>query len=100
MSEDLRRIAWLRLQWRSYCRLLWGATASVWLLCATGVVLLGSDRFIVRAALGFMMLVSTAYTVRLLFHARRQARDLERRAVEVRSQLLQERQASPVHPGR
>lgn len=99
MSEDLRRIAWLRSQWRIYCRLLWGTMGAVWLVGSAGVVLVPNERIAVRVALGIMLLVSTAYGCRLFLQAMRESRRLERLATEARLRL-QEKQASVSQAGR
>ena len=98
---DLRQIAWMRLQWKRFRRLLWGATGAIWLVCCGGVLLAGDDQLLVRAALLLMLVASTACSIRLLLTARRETKALERRAIEMRAALVQEKKAKmrPPHPG-
>jgi len=97
---DLRQIAWMRLQWKHFRRLLWGATGAVWLVCGSGILLTGEDQLLVRAALLLMFAASTACSIRLLLTVRRETKALERRAIEIRAALVREKQAKthPPHP--
>ena len=97
---DLRQIAWMRLQWKRFRHLLWGATGAVWLVCCSGIILAEEDQLLVRAALLLMLVASTVCSIRLLFTIRRETKALERRAIELRVALMREKQAKmrPSHP--
>jgi hypothetical protein len=80
---DLRQINWMRQQWRSFRRLLFGAIGVIWLFCSVGIIW-PHEQFWVRMSLLFMLLVSTLYALRLLWVTFRSLRDLDRRAAEIR----------------
>jgi len=94
---DLRQIAWMRLQWKRFRRLLWGALGAVWLVCCSGILLAGEEQLLVRAALLVMLVASTVCSVVLFLIARRETKALERQALEIRAEMTRERQAK-MHP--
>lgn len=95
---DLRQLAWMRLQWKRFRRLLWGATGAVWLVCCSGILLAGEDQLLVRAALLLMLVASTACSIRLLLTIRRETKALDRRAIEIRTALVREKQVKTRPP--
>jgi len=81
-------------QWKRFRRLIWGATGAtgaVWLLCSSGILLLGEENFLVRMALLAMFALSTFAAIYLLLVARRESKKLERLAIETRARLQEEK---------
>ena len=93
VALDLHQIAWMRLQWKRFRRLLWGATGGVWVLCGSGILLAGEEDFLVRIALLAMLITSTGLSLYLFWSARRETKELERKAIEIRAVMTQEKQA-------
>jgi bacteriorhodopsin len=89
--NDLRQITWMSSQWKRFRRLIWGATSAVWLLCSSGILLLGEEDFLVRMALLAMFALSTFAAIYLLLVARRESKKLERLAIETRARLQEEK---------
>lgn len=89
--NDLRQITWMSSQWKRFRRLIWGATGAVWLLCSSGILLLGEEDFLVRMALLAMFALSTFAAIYLLLVARRESKKLERLAIETRARLQEEK---------
>lgn len=94
---DLRDLAWMRAQWKRFRRVLSGATGVVWLMCCTGIILMGGEEetqwFWARMALLFMLASSTAVSVWLFFTAWREMRRLHDLAASIRiEQMEAERQ--------
>lgn len=90
---NLRDIAWMRVQWKRFRRVLGGATGVVWLLCCTGIILMGGEEeiqwFWARMALLFMLASSTAVSLWLFFTAWREMRRLKDLAAEIRIEDMQ-----------
>ena len=93
---DLRDVAWMRVQWRVFRRILLGATAVVWLLCSSGIVLLRDDEqfqwFYVRMALLAMLVASTLVSLWLFGAAWRELRHLKQVGTEIRLAQLRAEQ--------
>ena len=89
---DLRQIAWMRLQWKRFRRLLLGATGAVWVLCSSGILLAGEEEFLVRIALLAMLVTATGLSLRYFWSAHREIKELERKTIEIRAALIQEKQ--------
>ena len=85
----LRDIAWMRLQWKRFKRLLGGATGLVWLLFSSGVLFLpeeedGETWFWARISLLVCLVLSTIVSVWLFFAARREIKRLEGVSADMR----------------
>ena len=89
---DLRDVAWMRVQWRIFRRILLGATGVVWLLCSSGIVLLRDDEqyqwFYVRMALLVMLAASTVVSLWLFVVAWRELRHLKHVGTEIQLEQL------------
>jgi len=102
---DLRDVAWMRVQWKVFRRILLAATGVVWLLCSSGIILLKDDEqfqwFYARMALLLMLVVSTGVSLWLFVVAWRELRHLRRVARELRLTQLraeqEERRSSHRH---
>ena len=73
---ELHDIAWMRLQWKRFKRLLGGATGMVWLLFSSGVLFLpeeeeGETWFWARISLLVCLFISTVVSLWLYIAARR-----------------------------
>lgn len=71
---ELHDIAWMRLQWKSFKRLLGGATGMVWLLFSSGVPFLpeeeeGETSFWLRISLLVYLFISTVISLWLYIAA-------------------------------
>ena len=88
---DLRQINWMSGQWKRFRRLVWGATGAVWLLCSSGILLLGEEDFLVRMALLAMFLLSTPAAAYLIIVSRRESKTLDRLAIEMRARQHEEK---------
>lgn len=77
----------MRLQWQRFSHLLWGTIGAVWLLCSSGLLLAGEERWQVRLALAFMLIAVTAVGLRFWLIVRRELKVLERQGVEIRAAM-------------
>ena len=64
-----------------------GCSGAAWLLCCAGIILIGHDRFPVLVALVFLFFVVTAVFINLMFVARREGKNLERKAIAIRAEM-------------
>lgn len=89
---DLRDVAWMRVQWKVFRRILFGATGFVWLLCSSGIILLKDDEqfqwFYARMSLLLMLVVSTGVSLWLFAVAWRELRHLKKMATELQLEQL------------
>jgi len=102
---ELRDIAWMRVQWKRFQRVLGGATGVVWLMCCSGIILMGNQEevqwFWARMSLLFMLASSTAVSLWLFYTAWREMRRLKALAADLRvAQLQAEREKKKRHRGR
>jgi len=90
---ELREIAWMLVQWKRFRRVLGGATGVVWLMCCSGIILLGDEEeiqwFWARMSLLFMLASSTGVSIWLFYTAWREMRELRGLAAEVRLEHMQ-----------
>ena len=99
---QLRDIAWMRLQWKRFKRLLGGATVMVWLLCSSGIIFLPVEEteevswFWARIALLVCLVLSTVAGLWLFISARREIKKLERLGAEMRlEEVRAQRERAP-----
>ena len=96
---DLRDIAWMRVQWKRFRRMLGGATGMIWLLCSSGVIFIGGEEehqwFYARMALLCMLIASTVVSIWLFVAARRELKELDRVAVEMQAEEAQTAKKKP-----
>lgn len=101
---ELRDITWMIVQWKRFRRVLGGATGVVWLMCCSGIILLGGDEelqwFHARMALLLMLVVSTAVSLWLFVAAWREMRRLDALAAEVRIEEVAEQREQKKPKGR
>ena len=69
------------------CAASGSAFGAAWLLCCAGIILIGHDRFPVLVALVFLFFVVTAVFIYLMFVARREDKNLERKAIAIRTEM-------------
>ena len=65
-----------------------------WLLCCAGIILVGEDSFPVLIALVFLVFVVTAVFIYLMFAARREGKNLERKAIAIHAEMAAEKVAA------
>ncbi len=92
---ELRDVAWMRLQWKRFKRLLGGATGMVWLLCSSGVLILPEEEdgvtwFWARISLLVCLFLSTIVSLWLYIAARREIKRLERVSSDMRIEEAKE----------
>ena len=88
MDSELRNITWMCGQWKRFRRTLLGCSGAAWLLCCAGIILIGHDRFPVLKALVFLFFVVTSvFFIYLMFMARREGKNLERKAIAIRAEM-------------
>ena len=99
MRNDPRSFLFLRLgygtgqsthmygQWKHFGRTLLGCTGAAWLPCRTGIIPIDQDRFPVLVALVFLFFVVTAVFINLMLVARREGKNLERKAIAIRAEM-------------
>ncbi len=92
---ELRDVAWMRLQWKRFRRLLGGATGMFWLLCSNGVLFLpeeedGETWFWARISLLVCLFCSTIVSLWLYIAARREIKRLERVSADMRIEEAKE----------
>ena len=76
----------MRQQWRRYQRLVGIGTIGLWMVCSTGILLLDDQDFIVRMALLAMFVLCTPLSLYLYWASRKETRNLDREATEMRLQ--------------
>ncbi len=89
MPTDLQQIAWMRVQWKRFRRILWGCSGAAWLVCCAGIIVLGRERVWLLLALVLMLVVVTGILIYLLFVVRRELKNLEHQAIELRAAQTQ-----------
>ena len=94
MDSKLRQIIWMCGQWKRFRRTLLGCSGAAWLLCCAGIILVGEDRFQVLIALVFLFFVVTAVFIYLMFLARREGKNLERKALAIRAEMAAKKVAA------
>ena len=88
MNNDLRQIAWMRVQWKRFRRILWGCSGAAWLLCCASIILVGPEQFMILVSLVFMFLVVTGVFIYLFFVSRQERKTLEQKAIAIRTALV------------
>ena len=94
MDSKLRQIIWMCGQWKRFRRTLLGCSGAAWLLCCAGIILVGEDRFPVLTALVFLFFGVPAAFIYLMFVARREGKNLERKALAIRAEMAAEKVAA------
>ena len=94
MDSELRHITWMCGQWKRFRRTLLGCSGAAWLLCCAGIILIGHDRFPVLIALVFLFFVVTAFFIYLMFVARREGKNLERKAIAIHAEMAEAKLAA------
>lgn len=89
---ELRDVAWMLVQWKRFRRVLGGATGVVWLMCCTGILLLGGGEeiqwFWARMSLLLMLVSATGVSIWLFITAWREMRRLRDLAAEIRIEQM------------
>ncbi len=76
----------MRQQWRRYQKLIGIGTIGLWTVCSSGILLLNDEDFIVRMALLAMFVLCTPLSLYLYLTTRKETRNLDREAAEMRLQ--------------